>query len=161
MSEYKTNSNGTKEWYNLNDQYHREDGPAIEGANGDKAWYINGQLHREDGHSYELSDASKAWYINGQRHREDGPAFENANGTKEWWVNGNLHREGDKPAVIYSKLIEKKEWWWKGKRHREAAGKPAIVCSNGHEEWWVDDIKLEIPSPKDRWEDDIRRMMKD
>ena len=28
----------TIRWYNEQDQLHREDGPAIEHANGDKAW---------------------------------------------------------------------------------------------------------------------------
>jgi hypothetical protein len=31
---------GAKRWY-LNDKLHREDGPAMECANGDKYWYIN------------------------------------------------------------------------------------------------------------------------
>ena len=35
---YYEQDNGTKEWY-LNGLCHREDGPAIEYANGDKAWY--------------------------------------------------------------------------------------------------------------------------
>jgi hypothetical protein len=34
--------NGTKLWY-LNDKLHRTDGPAIECANGDKAWYYEGE----------------------------------------------------------------------------------------------------------------------
>ena len=51
---------GTKEWY-LNGQRHREDGPAVEYANGDKYWYLNGQLHREDGPAVEKADGSKLW----------------------------------------------------------------------------------------------------
>ena len=34
--------NGTKHWY-LNDQYHREDGPAIEWFDGSKSWFLNGE----------------------------------------------------------------------------------------------------------------------
>ena len=45
---------------------HREDGPAIERANGDKYWYINGLRHREDGPAVELADGTKKWYINGE-----------------------------------------------------------------------------------------------
>ncbi len=37
----KTDEDGNKYWY-LNDKLHREDGPAIEYANGNKSWYING-----------------------------------------------------------------------------------------------------------------------
>jgi hypothetical protein len=50
MKEYKVKVTDSKtEWYNLNDERHREDGPAIECADGGKYWYINGQYHREDG----------------------------------------------------------------------------------------------------------------
>ena len=38
--ECKTYSNGSKEWY-LNGDLHREDGPALELASGDKWWYLN------------------------------------------------------------------------------------------------------------------------
>ena len=44
MKEYKVKVSDSKtEWYNLNGELHREDGPAIEFADGDKSWYINGQ----------------------------------------------------------------------------------------------------------------------
>jgi len=59
-------SSGTICWYNECGQYHREDGPAYEGADGDKAWYLNGQRHREDGPAVELADGYKAWWLNGQ-----------------------------------------------------------------------------------------------
>ena len=45
-SECETNSIGTKRWY-LNDELHREDGPAIVCANGDKYWYLNDELVTE------------------------------------------------------------------------------------------------------------------
>jgi len=38
----KVGPNGSKWWY-LNDEYHREDGPAIEYASGTKLWYLNGK----------------------------------------------------------------------------------------------------------------------
>ena len=50
---------------------HREDGPAIEYADGYKEWYINGKLHREDGPAVEDPDGYKAWYINGERLTEE------------------------------------------------------------------------------------------
>ena len=68
-------SDGTKE-YRMNGLLHREDGPAIEYANGDKFWYINGKCHREDGPAVEYANGSKYWYLNGKLHREDGPAVE-------------------------------------------------------------------------------------
>ena len=67
---------------------HREDGPAYESSNGDKAWYSNGQLHRVDGPAVEWVDGDKAWYLNGKRHREDGPAVEHSGGDKGWYLDG-------------------------------------------------------------------------
>lgn len=74
-------------WY-LNDKLHREDGRAIEWADGDKQWLINGHSHREDGPAVEYSDGSKYWWIDGKPHREDGPAVEYANGKKFWYLSG-------------------------------------------------------------------------
>jgi hypothetical protein len=71
MKEYKVKVSDSKtEWYNLNGELHREDGPAIEFADGDKYWYINGERHREDGPAIEYADGDKSWYINGQRLTE-------------------------------------------------------------------------------------------
>ena len=72
MKAYKVKvySNGDKWWYNEKDQRHREDGPAIERADGVKSWYINGKLHREDGPAVEYASGSKEWYINGERFTE-------------------------------------------------------------------------------------------
>jgi hypothetical protein len=67
---------------------HREDGPAVEGYDGYKAWYINGKRHREDGPAVEWNDGSKYWYLNGKRHREDGPAIEWSDGSVNWYLNG-------------------------------------------------------------------------
>ena len=100
-------------YYNDNGFYHREDGPAIEWANGSKAWYINGLRHREDGPAIEWANGSKAWYLNDKRHREDGPAIEWADGQKEWYLNGDLHRE-DGPAVECA--TGDKEWWYHDKQ---------------------------------------------
>ena len=95
----KTDADVSKRWY-INGKCHREDGPAIERANGSKSWYINGKCHREDGPAAEYADGSKYWYIQGKQHREDGPAIEYADGDKFWYQKGNLHRD-DGPAVEY------------------------------------------------------------
>ncbi len=49
MIEYKVtvHGNGTKYWH-LNGKLHREDGPAIEWADGDKDWYLNGNHLTEE-----------------------------------------------------------------------------------------------------------------
>jgi len=66
---------------------HREDGPAVELANGARGWYINGKLHREDGPAVEDANGTRAWWRNGKNHRDDGPAVEYANGHRAWYIN--------------------------------------------------------------------------
>src|SRR6056300_372235 len=84
------NKNGDKYYYSDRKmtKLHREDGPAFEGASGDKEWWLNDKRHREDGPAVEWVIGYKAWWINGKRHREDGPAFEWSDGYKEWYLNG-------------------------------------------------------------------------
>jgi hypothetical protein len=43
--------------------YHRIDGPAIEGVNGYKEWWVNDKLHRLDGPAIEFTDGTKAWCV--------------------------------------------------------------------------------------------------
>jgi len=89
MKEYKVEvSEHSTRWYNSKDQLHREDGPAIEWANGTKSYYINGKHHREDGPAMETADGEKHYYINGQLHREEGPAVEWVDGSKGYYING-------------------------------------------------------------------------
>ena len=49
MIEYKVkvHDDGTREWFNLNDQLHRVDGPAIEYDCGGKCWYLNDKRYSE------------------------------------------------------------------------------------------------------------------
>ena len=90
----KVDSEETTRWY-LKNKLHREDGPAIEYADGTKSWYLNGQLHREDGPAIEWADGDKYWYLNDKCHREDGPAIEYADGTKYWYLNGQELTEAE------------------------------------------------------------------
>ena len=39
--------------------------------NGDTFWYINGKLHREDGPAVEWANGSKEWYLNGGELTEE------------------------------------------------------------------------------------------
>jgi hypothetical protein len=77
----------------LDDCRHREDGPAIEYANGARCWYLNGKRHREDGPAIEYANGTREWYLNGERHRIDGPAIEHADGTRYWYLNGVEYSE--------------------------------------------------------------------
>ena len=84
---YEIDGYGTKRWY-LNDELHREDGPAVEYSDGTKRWFINGKQHRLDGPAVELCSGTKRWFINGKQHRLDGPAVIYCNSKVGWWVNG-------------------------------------------------------------------------
>ena len=37
---------------------------------GTKRWYVNGKLHREDGPAVEYANGSKHWYLNGVNYAE-------------------------------------------------------------------------------------------
>ena len=64
-----------------------------------------GQLHRLDGPAVEWADGSKAWWQNNRRHRLDGPAREWADGTNEWWQNGVKMTEKEFLAKTQSKEL--------------------------------------------------------
>jgi len=65
-----------------------------EDVKGNKFWYKRGKLHREDGPAIEFANGHKAWYRNGTL-REDGPAREYANGNKCWIYQDVLYRIND------------------------------------------------------------------
>jgi hypothetical protein len=85
----ETSRYGTKKYFKDKAKtiLHREDGPAVEYSNGERAWYVDGKLHRLDGPAIEHADGSKSWLVDGKYHREDGPAVEWADGSKAWYVN--------------------------------------------------------------------------
>ena len=115
MKEYKVtvDEDGTVRWHKPGtNELHREDGPAVEYADGDKYWYINGKRHREDGSAIEYPDGTKYWYITGECDRENGKAIEWADGDKEWYINGERHRE-DGPAI--ERADGDKYWYINGK----------------------------------------------
>ena len=49
-----------------------------------------GKLHRVDGPAVEGPDGSREWWLNGEKHRVDGPAIVCADGYQEWWVDGEF-----------------------------------------------------------------------
>ena len=42
----------------------------VVGANGSKSWYLKDKLHREDGPAVEWADGHKKWYLNGTSYTE-------------------------------------------------------------------------------------------
>ena len=58
------------EWYNQKGQCHREDGPAIEWANGTKEWYINGRkLTEQEFNNRKASCNGKIIEVDGKKYR--------------------------------------------------------------------------------------------
>jgi hypothetical protein len=64
-------------------------------------WYRNNEWHREDGPAIEdAGDGSKSWFLNGQLHREDGPAIEYADGSSSGWFRNGMLLNDSEVAVI-------------------------------------------------------------
>jgi hypothetical protein len=159
MIEYTVKvENGSRFWY-INGELHREDGPAIDRADGYRAWFINGELHRDDGPAIELADGTRFWYLNGEGLTET--EFNNRSATKElsiaeierllghrikvieytvkvedgttrWFHNGKLHRE-DGPAIERSN--GSRVWYLNGELHRDDG--PAIELADGYRSWYI------------------------
>jgi hypothetical protein len=118
--EYWTNGSKYFEAYYLNDNRHREDGPAYQtwDENGFKQYeeyWLDGKKHREDGPAYQSWNKNgtkqyEIYYINGKYHREDGPTYQrwDENGDKkyeEYYLNGKRC-----PKEKYDKIIQKEKW---------------------------------------------------
>jgi hypothetical protein len=57
---------------------------------GNIEWLLHGKQHREDGPAVEWAEGTKEWWIQGKRHREDGPAVEWTGEDKEWFLHGEM-----------------------------------------------------------------------
>lgn len=106
MSNLKITAAGDKIWTKPTGEHHRLGGPAYEGVDGTKAWWVDGKLHRTEGPAVEYPDGSQSWYINYKLHRIDGPAIERSNGTKYWWVNGIQVTESTHPEAVQAYLLK-------------------------------------------------------
>ena len=67
----------------------------------------DGTRHREDGPAVEFANGYKLWWVYGKRHRLDGPAVEWANGRKSWWIEGKFYNIGPTPNKEW--LMKKNE----------------------------------------------------
>jgi hypothetical protein len=61
MDNPKIDKYGHKCWYNADGKFHRDDGPAIEYAHGDKFWFQHGEFHRNDGPAIEYANGDTKW----------------------------------------------------------------------------------------------------
>ena len=94
MNEYRVYvfEDGTVEWRNIHDNYHRVDGPAITSPVREEYW-VNGLRHRIDGPAIEWKDGHTEYWVDGRRHRIDGPAVMCGNTNNEYWIDGNCMTE--------------------------------------------------------------------
>jgi hypothetical protein len=64
MDNPRIDEDGDTFWYNFDGELHRDDGPAVIRANGDKWWCQHGKLHRDDGPAWEYADGANGWWLN-------------------------------------------------------------------------------------------------
>ena len=128
QKDWFVDSDGDKYWY-VGDQFHREDGPAIEGRDGNKIWYLNGELHREDGPAYEYADGTKLWYYKdlfvGEGDAPDPGLWERVTSVE---ANGGPLLNG---CIVDG--YEDTRWYKDDKLHREDG--PAFEFASGNKMW--------------------------
>ena len=83
-----------KYWCDYIETHPKFTGCSIDKEN-DKSWYQNGEIHREDGHAVEMANGTRFWYRKGEVHREDGPTVEVNNDVKYWYLNNEYYSEQD------------------------------------------------------------------
>ena len=60
----------SKYWIDEADEFHREDGPAVEYYTGEKSWYIHGGRHRIDGPAVMLRE-NYMWFLDNEEYNFD------------------------------------------------------------------------------------------
>jgi hypothetical protein len=84
-------------------------GELLEYKNGSRFWFLNNQFHREDGPAMEFASGTNHWCLNGKLHRENGPAKEFTDGSGEWWINGQ--QIPCKTQKEFEQLMRLKAFW--------------------------------------------------
>jgi hypothetical protein len=153
--------------YNVDDQLHREDGPAViicdaqSGAVLTEAWYRRGTAHRECGPAVVTRTPdgyrTESWYCEGELHRDptDGPAHifyspELDETRAEYYCRALLHRD-DGPARILRNTQSgtvTEEYWINNEKHRDPSLGPALLVRDGEgrilrQEFWHHETFLE------------------
>ena len=76
------------------------DGSSYECECGDQFWYLNGELHRTDGPAVIYPEGDQYWYLNDKVHRTDGPAVIYPNGDQYWYLNDTPLTEKQHAAAV-------------------------------------------------------------
>lgn len=90
-------SNGSIQYYDKDDNFHREGGPAVISIDGNRkseTWYKHGREHRTDGPSYINYHEEVVMYsVNGKRmtRREYLKHFDDNTKFKNWEVYGDFY----------------------------------------------------------------------
>jgi hypothetical protein len=71
---------------------------------------LNGERHRQDGPAVEEANGTREWCLNGQLHRQDGPAIERADGTREWWLNGKKFKNCERFLKALEKTVSEERF---------------------------------------------------
>jgi hypothetical protein len=91
-------------FHTCNGNFHRDNGPAIEYADGKRMWYQYGRLHRLDGPAIEYTNGKRMWYQYGRLHRLNGPALEinQPISCNIYFINGylDLRKESVQPFLL-------------------------------------------------------------
>ena len=163
----EVNDIGTTCYYNNVEQLHRDDGPAVEWANGTRHWYQNGVKHRENGPAIESVNGHKLWLQNGLLHRTDGPAVEWCDGDKRWYINGEELTEAEfnqrvkmpeqevfdalKYRIEVDKFGTRRYYNSVEQLHRD--GGPAVVWANSDNFWYQNGQLHRTDGPAVEWGD--------
>ncbi len=82
-------------------------GSKVQTSSGTYYYDFDNQYHREDGPA-KIMRGCKFWFLHGKRHRLDGPAREGP-GFAEWYVNGI--RIACSSQQEFEKLLKFKAFW--------------------------------------------------
>jgi len=87
---------GIRRWF-VDNELHREDGPAVVMDNGSEFWFKDGKRHRIGGPAAIVpsgingdNESGEGWYLDGVSHRLDGPSTTYDDGSTLWCVYGQI-----------------------------------------------------------------------
>lgn len=99
LNGFRKTDSGALAWY-LNNEFHREDGPALITADGDVFWYKHGAFHREDGAAVIYANGTRKCFVNGELHRIDGPAIIWNDNSIEWFIRNERIKDNNQFQVL-------------------------------------------------------------
>ena len=154
-------------WYDWGWLIHRTDGPAVEYADGDTAWYINNKKMSEEQFNQwraknnpikesrsenikQLASMEVPYKVDNDGTEtyktKDGYRVESAVGNIFWFNNNGERHRVDGPAVEF--VDGSKYWYVNNKQHRIDG--PAYIGANGTKIWYVNGKEMR-ENTFDKW----------